>query len=247
MKNDRDLPENVHDFADQISNTKSDIQRCIKFLIKETNRNKFNYGQLRYIFRRVREECDIVVNDSKKSLYELPTQSQFELFYSVIHNPIHKLIFEFMQGTGLRVSELCRLEVSRIDFDQNVIFIKEGKGKRDRVVPFGNKLKDKLKIYLSGRNNKYLFESNRNSAYTTRRIEQICIQYSVSAKINPQITPHTFRHKYLTFLANNKISKELRMLIAGHSNGKTQDIYTHLTISGFKEELIAIIDSKQSN
>jgi site-specific recombinase XerD len=244
MKNNRDLPENVHDFADQISNTKSDIQRCIKFLIKETNRNKYNYGQLRYIFRRVREECDIVVNDSKKSLYELPTKSQFDLFYSVIHNPIHKLMFEFLQGTGLRVSELCKLEVSRIDFDQNLIFIKEGKGKKDRVVPFGNKLKDKLKIYLSGRNNKYLFESNRNSAFTTRRIEQICKEYSETSNGESQICPHTFRHMYFTFLAENKISKELRMLIAGHKNEKTQDIYTHLAISGFKEELISIIDNK---
>ncbi len=242
MKNNRDMPENVHDFADQISNTKSDIQRCIKFLTKETNRNKFNYSQLRYIFRRVREECDIVVNDSKKSLYELPTHSQFELFYSVIHNPIHKLMFEFLQGTGLRVSELSKLEVSRIDFDQNVIFIKEGKGKKDRVVPFGNKLKDKLKIYLSGRNNKYLFESNRNSAFTTRRIEQICMKYSEYGLINPNIHPHTFRHKYFTYLAEQNVSKENRMLIAGHSSGKTQDIYTHLSIGGVKEEIIRLLD-----
>jgi len=55
MKLGRDLPENVHDFVDQISNTNSHIQRCIKFLIKETNKNKLDYGQLKYIFRRVRE------------------------------------------------------------------------------------------------------------------------------------------------------------------------------------------------
>ena len=69
MKNDRNLPENVHDFADQILNTKSDIQRCIKFLIKETNKNKYDYGQLRYIFRRVREECGVEVIETKRSLF----------------------------------------------------------------------------------------------------------------------------------------------------------------------------------
>ena len=140
MKLDRDLPENVHDFVDQISNTKSHIQRCIKFLIKETNKNKLDYGQLRYIFRRVREECGIEIKENKKSLYELPNRDQMDLFYSVIHNPIHKLMFEFLEGTGLRVSELCKLEICRIDFEQNLIFVKEGKGKKDRVVPFGNKL-----------------------------------------------------------------------------------------------------------
>lgn len=245
MKNDRDLQENVHDFADQISNTKSNIQRCIKFMIKEANKNKYNYGQLRYIFRRVREECGIEVSENKKSLYELPTRKQMDLFYSVIHNPVHKLMFEFLEGTGLRVSELCRLEICRIDFEQNLIFIKEGKGNKDRVVPFGNKLKDKLKIYLSGRNNRYLFESNRNSIFTTRRIEQICEGYNCASGIELTITPHTFRHLYFSFLAMNKVSKESRMLIAGHSNQKTQDIYTHISLGGIKEEIINILDAKK--
>ncbi len=245
MKNDHDSTDNIYDFADQISNTKSDLQRSIKFLIKETNKNKYDYGQLRYIFRRVREECGIEVSENKKSLYELPTRKQMDLFYSVIHNPIHKLIFEFLEGTGLRVSELSKLEINRIDFDQNLIFIKEGKGKKDRVVPFGNKIKDKLKIYLSGRNNRYLFESNRNSMFTTRRIEQICKRYYSKSLIESKITPHTFRHLYFSFLALNKVSKETRMLIAGHSNGKTQDIYTHLSISGMKDEIISILDNNQ--
>jgi len=244
MKNDHDSIENVHDFADQISNTKSDIQRCIKFLIKETNKNKFDYGQLRYIFRRVREECNVEVSGNRKSLFELPTRQQMDLFYSVIHNPIHKLMFEFLEGTGLRVSEFSKLEMSRIDFDQNLIFIKEGKGKKDRVVPFGNKIKDKLKIYLSGRNNRYLFESNRNSMFSTRRIEQICERYNAASSSNIPITPHTFRHIYFSYLAENQVSKELRMMIAGHSSEKTQDIYTHLTINGLKAQVIEIMDKK---
>lgn len=242
MKKAQELDENIHDFADQISDTKSHIQRCIKFLIKETNKNKYEYGQLRYIFRRVREECGIEVSGSKKSLYELPTKKQMDIFYSVIHNPIHKLMFEFLEGTGLRVSELAKLEIGRIDFDQNLIFIKEGKGKKDRVAPFGNKIKDKLRIYLSGRNNRYLFESNRNSMFTTRRIEQISEHYYLKSGCNIRITPHTFRHLYFSFLASNNVSKENRMLIAGHSNSKTQDIYTHLTIGGIKEEIINILD-----
>lgn len=244
MKKAQKLDENVHDFADQISDTKSHVQRCIKFLIREANKNKYDYGQLRYIFRRVREECGIQVNDDKKSLYELPTSSQLITFYSVINNPIHKLIFEFLEGTGLRVSELCKLEISRIDFDQNLIFVKEGKGKKDRIVPFGNKIKDKLRIYLSGRNNRYLFESNRNSMFTTRRIEQICVGYLIKLGLEIKITPHTFRHIYFSYLAQNQVSKELRMLLAGHSNEKTQDIYTHLSIAGMKDHVIEIMDKK---
>ncbi|MDC1174497.1 tyrosine-type recombinase/integrase [Bacteriovoracaceae bacterium] len=242
MKNELDNIEKLQDFVDQKSNAKSPNQKCIKFLTKEANRNKLDYGQLRYIFRVVRENCDIEISKNKKSLYQLPTSDELAQFYSVINNPIHKLIFQFLQSTGLRVSELCNLEVGQIDFQENMIFIKEGKGKKDRVVPFGNKLKEKLGLYLETRNNRYLFESNRNSKYSTRRIEQICEKYLADCELPIKITPHTFRHIYFSFLARNKVSKEHRMLIAGHSSGKTQDIYTHLSIGGIKDEIIDILD-----
>src|SRR3989339_213915 len=116
-----DNVENMQDFVDQESNTKSVVQRCVKFLEKETNKNKFNYGQLRYIFRAVRERCDIQISEKRKSLYELPTSQELQAFYAVVGDPTHKLLFEFLQGTDLRISELCSLEVSRIDFDQNMI------------------------------------------------------------------------------------------------------------------------------
>jgi len=151
MKNWPNNVEKLADFVDQDSNAKSDIQKCIKYLTRETNKQKFNYGQLRYIFRAVRENCDIEVTKDKKTLYELPNKEHLDSFYSIMKSPTHKLIFEFLQGTGLRVSELCKLELKHIDFTENMIFIKEGKGQKDRIVPFGNKLKDKLLIYLESR------------------------------------------------------------------------------------------------
>jgi len=62
MKNAQNNIENMQDFVDQKSNAKSPIQKCIKFLTKEANKNKFDYGQLRYIFRTVRENCDIEIS-----------------------------------------------------------------------------------------------------------------------------------------------------------------------------------------
>jgi integrase len=242
MKKSQDNVESLLDFVDQNSHAKSDIQKCIKYLTREVNKQKLNYGQLRYIFRAVRENCQIEVTKDKKSLYELPQADDLKAFYSQIKNPIHKLIFQFLQSTGLRVSELCKLEIKHINFEQNIILIKDGKGKKDRSVPFGNKLKEKVQLYLEHRNNRYLFESNRNSKYSTRRIEQICEKYLNSSKLEVGITPHTFRHLYFSFLAEHKVSKEHRMLIAGHSNEKTQEIYTHLTLGHIKEEIIAILD-----
>lgn len=144
-------------------------------------------------------------------LYQLPTPAQLELFYSAILNPTHRLIFQFLQHTGLRVSELCNLKVANINFHENTIFIEQGKGNKDRVVPFGNSLKEKILLYLESRNNKYLFESIRNSKFSTRRIEQMCSKYLNESGLDLKITPHTFRHIYFSFLASNKVSKEYRM------------------------------------
>lgn len=236
--------ENMQDFVNQKSNAKSPIQACIKFLIRETNRNKFNYGQLKYIFKSVREKCDVEVPRAKKELYELPTKSELELFYSVIHNPVHKLMFQTLEGTGLRVNKFCDLKTSKIDWDNNTMFIKNAKGGKDRIVPFGNRLKEKLLLHLEGKNNTYLFESNRNNRFTVRRIEQLCEQYLLKSGINTKITPHTFRHIYNTYLAQNKVSKENRMLLTGHESEQAQNIYTHLAVGGIKDEIIEILDKK---
>ena len=207
MKKSQNNIENLLDFVDQNSNAKSDIQKCIKYLVHETNKQKLNYGQLRYMFRMVRERCGIDIPRESKTLYELPSNDQVIEFYSHIKTPMHRLIFETLQKTGLRVSELCNLKISNIDFSENLIFVKEGKDQKDRVVPIGNKLKEKLSLYLENRNNKYLFESNRNTKFSTRRIEQLCRKYSSSLNSEVKITPNTYRHLYFSYFASNNIHK----------------------------------------
>ncbi len=178
-----------------------------------------------------------------KRLLELPTAAEIACFYGVIDNPIHKLIFETLENTGLRVAELCTLEVKRIDFNNNTIFVHKGKGGKDRVAIFGNVLKQKLLIYLEGRKNRYLFESNRHTYFSTRRIEQICKVYKAKVGIQKSLSPHTFRHIWNTRLANCGVSREHREILAGHEKGsKTQDIYTHLGIGGVKNKVIEILD-----
>ena len=70
----------------------------------------------------------------------------------------------------------------------------------------------------------------------------MCKVYKEKAGIEASLTPHTFRHLLMTKLAHAGISKEKRMIIAGHSSEKTQDIYTHLGMGGIKDEVIAILD-----
>jgi site-specific recombinase XerD len=230
---------NLSDFVAKTTDAKSPIQSLIKSICREVNRQKPDYRQLSYAFRIVRERCGIEApNQKKRRLRELPTVDELKRFYDVIDDPIHRLIFEMMENTGLRVSELCNLQVSRIDFDTNLIFVSAGKGDKDRVVVMGNVMKEKLKIYLANRRNKFLFESNRCTKFTPRRIEQLCLQYKELSGIAKILTPHIFRHVLMTRLAMAGLSEEKRAILAGHSDSATQQIYTHLSAGGFKNEVI---------
>ena len=122
----------------------------------------------------------------------------------------------------------------------------QGKGNKDRVTVMGDHLKEKLLIYLQKRKNKFLFESNRQTKLTPRRIEQICKSYKEKAGLEKSLTPHTFRHLWNTSLAEGGLQREQRALLAGHSNEKTQDIYTHLGVGGMKLRVIQILDEKTS-
>lgn len=234
---------NIDDFATQKANAKSSLRSAINQLVRLSNREKLSYDQLRYIFQTVRFKCDIRPSMLPNRLYVLPTATDINKFYSVIDNVVHKLIFESLDGTGLRVSELCKLKIENIDFAANTIFVEQGKGGKDRICVIGNRLKEKLLIYLEGKINIYVFESNRHKRFTTRRIQQLCKHYSEKAGLEVAITPHTFRHLWNTRLAESGVEREKREILAGHSKGsKTQDIYTHLGVGGVKDEVIKILD-----
>lgn len=235
---------NLEDFVGANSDAKSHIQRLIKQISLAVNKDKISYRQLRYVFRVVRERCNIEApTQGRRKLKELPTNADLRNFYAKMDNPTHRLIFETLENSGLRVAELCNLLVSRIDFESNLVYVSEGKGEKDRVTVIGNRLKEKLQIYLHNRNNRYLFETNRFSKFSTRRVEQLCVKYKDSAGIERDLTPHTMRHIWNTRLAEAGLAEEKRALLAGHDSHETQKIYTHLGAGGFKGEVIRILDS----
>ena len=132
LKNDGRVV-NLPNFVDQKANAKSHIQDLIRHIAKEVNRHKLTYPQLKYVFRVVRGRCNVEVPvEGKRKLYELPTSEELNRFHVIIENPLHRLIFETLENTGLRVAELCNLRVDRIDLKTNLVFVSQGKGGKDR-------------------------------------------------------------------------------------------------------------------
>lgn len=235
--------EKLADFVDQKTAAKSHVQALIKHVAREARRHRMDYHQLRFIFRMARKRAEInVPAPQKRRLRELPSTAELSQFYAAISDPMHRLLFEVLEGTGLRVSELCNLQVARIDLAANLLFVSEGKGGKDRVVIIGNRLREKLELFLRGKDNRYLFETVRRTKFTPRRIEQLCGKYKLRAGIEKPLTPHVFRHLWATSLAAAGVSEERRALLAGHSSVEMQRHYTHLTGGGLRDEIVSVLD-----
>src|SRR4051812_267505 len=96
--------------------------------------------------------------------------------------------------TGVRVSELCNMQVADVDVENFKIRINQGKGSKDRYVLFGKSFATALRTHIAAHpHNRWLFQTKRAGKYSTRRVQQIVKLYAEQAGV--RATPHTFRHQ----------------------------------------------------
>ena len=156
----------------------------------------------------------------------------------------HVLMIKTLLYTGVRVSELIHIKLGEIDFDRCQIRITEGKGKKDRIVPFPGSFKEVLAIHVHNRREKggeYLFESSWKKPYTDRGIRKILENYSQAAGMEHSISPHKLRHFLFTWLKKQGIDDALIQPYSGHESRKSLEIYSKLSISDAQTEYEDII------
>lgn len=140
-------------------------------------------------------------------------------------------ILEVLYSCGLRVSELCSLNIYCIDDP----FVKVmGKGSKERVVPIGKKAIQAVDHYLSFRHEESTHETPLFVNSRGHRIDRISIwkmikEYAAQASITKNITPHTLRHSFATHLLDNGADLRVIQEMLGHTNIKTTDRYTHVS------------------
>ncbi|MFH0898002.1 MAG: site-specific tyrosine recombinase/integron integrase [bacterium] len=169
-----------------------------------------------------------------------------EIFYLLDSIPVEKLptkfplrdkaIFELIYATGIRCSELTQISLKEIDFDNMFIKI-HGKGKKERMVLFGNKAFQALQDYLFQerpgmlKNNSHesLFINCNGTPITQRSVQRIFEMFRKFLKIDRKLTPHKIRHSFATHLLNQGVSLRVIQELLGHKTIATTQIYTQVS------------------
>ncbi len=152
-------------------------------------------------------------------------------------------LLELLYATGLRVSELARLDVNDIDFEQRAIRVL-GKGGKERVVLFGEPAHEALSHYLQRarpqlidphKPTRALFLNAQGGRLTTRSIHRLVKQYGKF--IGTDISPHTLRHSFATHMLEGGADLRTVQELLGHARLSTTQIYTHTTLDRLRQTL----------
>ena len=223
-------PENPADCESQIGKAKSDIVARIARIVRRAG---FGYEDWRYVSKRVRKECDLRPAKKGRRLPKILTGEDFRRFFEVLDRSDdiqHSLMLRLLFYSGMRVSELCNTEVKDLDLESCRIRINEGKGSKDRVVLYGKSFSVALRTHIASHpDNRWLFQTRRNTRYSTRRVQQIVSAYAEKAGV--KATPHTFRHQCITWLTRQSGMADAELqLITGHAKRETLAIYQHVAL-----------------
>ncbi len=173
------------------------------------------------------EEVDKLLNINPVKLYDYRNVAMLETLYA----------------TGIRVSELCNMKMSDIDFDECTIKI-FGKGSKERIVPINDSAYNSLKNYIDNYRpfllktnvSDYVFINNFGNVISRVGFFKILKKLCNDAGIKKNVSPHTLRHSFATHLLNNGANLRVIQHLLGHSDITTTQIYSHLSNESLKED-----------
>ena len=187
--------------------------------------------------RKNRKPGTVLTLDEIKKLMAQPNLS--------LNNEIRdRAVMELMYSTGIRINEFEALEVYHVDIKDNALYIRKGKGKKQRVVPIGKKAASYLEVYLVNIRPKYakknpeakgLFLTHSGLPLTANSVRGFLRKYRIQAGIEKRVSPHTFRRTCATHLLQQGVDIRYIQQLLGHKSLKSTQVYTKVMPVDVKE------------
>jgi len=184
---------------------------------KRLPRNIFSISEIDYVLNAVDVDTDLGVRD--------------------------RAILEVLYSTGMRRAEVVRLRVGDVDIDEGLVRIREGKGRKDRVVPIGERAIKWLERYLydvrplfeKRKDEEGIFLSKHGDSLNMDWLTKLTKKYIRKSGVNKNGACHSFRHAFATHLLEAGVDVRYIQSMLGHENLESTMIYTRVSIGKLKE------------
>jgi tyrosine recombinase XerC len=148
-----------------------------------------------------------------------------------------RAILELFYATGIRVSELVGIETADLHFSERLVRVR-GKGKKERIVPFGGKAREALEDYrrvrpglaAGGAGGEAFFLNYRGGRLTTRSVQRMVRKYIRRTAVARKISPHSLRHSFASHLLGRGADLRVIQELLGHASLATTQKYTHVDL-----------------
>lgn len=217
------------------------IEDIRKFLLYKINVDSISENTQKSLICAIKFYYEKVQGREKFCLYDLRPRMPVQLpdfiskeetikLLSATENLKHKTILRLIYSAGIRLGEVTNLKIKDLRFDDNLIFVKGGKGKKDRLTLFSKKVQILMKEYFESYKPKYwVFEGQTGGKYSDRSVQNVLRKAVQKSGINEDTTVHTLRHSFATHLVLNGVDLRQVQEYLGHSSLETTSIYTHIT------------------
>lgn len=154
-----------------------------------------------------------------------------------------RAMLETLYSTGLRRMELPALKTYDIDLQREIVIVREGKGKRDRVIPIGARAQAWVEKYLNesrpalllNLHEETLFLNDHGDPMSRDKLARVVKQHMKQAEINKTGSCHLLRHAMATHMLDNGADTRFIQAMLGHADLSTTQIYTHVSVEKLKE------------
>ncbi len=205
----------------------STLKSFYKFLFKSKIIDSNPMDKIMFI--KNKNKIPVFVNSS--TMEDLFSKINFSSDFNGIRD---KLILDFFYSTGIRLSELIELKINDVDLDASLLKV-FGKRNKERLIPFSDKMKKSIVLYISKRDSElpFLFLNKGKKLYP-KFVYRLVKKYFSKISSVTNISPHKLRHTFATHMLNNGAEINAIKDILGHSNLSSTQVYTHTTIDRLK-------------
>jgi integrase/recombinase XerD len=230
-----------HRSPDQLGS--SEIRQFQLHLIEQNiSWSSFNQivSALRFFYTHVLNQPQVVTMlpyaKKPRRLPVILSPDEVRQLLNAITYPRDRVMCRTLYGCGLRLGEVLRLRVQDIDPARQVLWVRQGKGQKDRAIPLGASLLLELPVYGAGRRPaEYLFASQRGQPFDAGTLQRPFRKAVTQAGLTKHVTLHTLRHCYATHMLEAGTDLVTLQRLLGHSDLRTTMRYLHVRVDHLKQ------------